>query len=123
MIPLLEVPSIPIFRNEKHFQAEVEKEANKLRILTNHNSDSRKMVIDKNGKERWVGDTSASGAPDLVLVGKRTIFRELKMKGGKLSARQKYWGERLLASGQDWDVWYANNWNSIMDELHSIALV
>ena len=122
MMPLLETLEIPTFKNEKHFQARVELEANKLGILTNHNSDSRKMVIDKNGKEKWVGDVSASGAPDLTLVGTKTIFRELKMPKGKLSARQKYWGDRLLASGQDWAVWYANHWNSLMDELYAIAL-
>lgn len=47
------------------------------------------------------------GFPDLVLVSRdgRVLFRELKKIGGTLSKYQIEWRDRLLAGGNDWDLW------------------
>lgn len=48
------------------------------------------------------------GFPDLLLVGAAGIaFRELKSNrlGARLRSEQTAWRYRLVAAGQDWDVW------------------
>jgi hypothetical protein len=48
------------------------------------------------------------GFPDLILCGRdRVAFRELKREGPWHSLRpaQTAWKYRLLAAGQDWDIW------------------
>lgn len=65
----------------------------------------------------------ARGWPDSVIIGCRTIFRELKTDGGNLTREQITVGYRLKASGQDWNVWRPNDWASgrIIRELESLA--
>lgn len=117
---LFEIEQQIKFRNEGHFQAHIESECNKLALLTAHFI-SEKVVTSIDGTQKRTGYTRSSGFPDLVIIGKRTIFRELKMPNGRLSERQKFFGERLLASGQDWAVWYANQLSSIMAELKALS--
>jgi hypothetical protein len=46
------------------------------------------------------------GFPDLFLCGThRAAFRELKKQDGRSSPEQTTWKYRLLAAGQDYDVW------------------
>lgn len=46
------------------------------------------------------------GWPDLVIIGRRVLFRELKSATGVLSSEQTLVGWRLKAAGQDWAVWW-----------------
>lgn len=59
------------------------------------------------------------GFPDLVLAraGSPVLFRELKVKGGRLTAEQRAWGDLLLAAGADWAVWTPDDWGGIAEQL------
>ena len=118
---LFEIEKPVKFKNEAHFQSYIESECNKRGILTAHFL-SEKVITSTDGGKKRVGYTRSSGFPDLVIIGKRTIFRELKMPYGRVSDRQQFFGERLLDSGQDWDVWYANKLAGIIAELDALAL-
>jgi len=48
---------------------------------------------------------SQPGWPDLVLVGRHVLYRELKSATGRLTSAQTEWGLRLGDAGQDWSVW------------------
>lgn len=48
---------------------------------------------------------AAKGFPDLLLVGPRMLYRELKRELGRLSEEQETWREAILAAGGDWAVW------------------
>lgn len=48
---------------------------------------------------------SVPGWPDLVLVGSRIIFRELKSATGTLRPEQRDWRDVLQAAGEDWAIW------------------
>jgi hypothetical protein len=63
------------------------------------------------------------GYPDLVIVGKRILFREVKSSTGTLSPRQTAWGWALRAAGGDCDVWDPDDWRTgkIETELLAIA--
>jgi hypothetical protein len=58
---------------------------------------------------KWFHDRDSrrnpEGFPDLVITGRRTIYRELKTERGRLSAAQKEWIAALEAAGDDVDVW------------------
>ena len=45
------------------------------------------------------------GWPDLVIIGARVIYRELKSKAGQLSAAQQRVAGRLARAGADFAVW------------------
>jgi hypothetical protein len=45
------------------------------------------------------------GWPDLVIVGTRVLYRELKSEAGSLSPDQRRVGSRLAAAGADWAMW------------------
>lgn len=61
---------------------------------------------------------SGEGFPDLVMVkGERIIFRELKRQSGHLTPAQDVWAQRLIAAGQDWDVWRPSDWYAIESTL------
>lgn len=75
---------------ETPFQRQIIQVAKGLGLLCYHTYDSRR---------------SEPGFPDLVIVGSRTIFRELKTMTGRVTKEQKLWLERLNASGQDAKVW------------------
>ena len=65
---------------------------------------------------------SRKGFPDLVLVGSRVLYRELKTQVGKLTAEQERWGARLRRAGASWDVWRPDDLQSgrILRELREI---
>lgn len=48
---------------------------------------------------------SEPGFPDLVIVGTRVLWRELKTQRGKVSAAQRQWIRALTDAGQDAAVW------------------
>lgn len=48
---------------------------------------------------------STSGWPDLVLVARKVLFRELKTDTGGLSPEQRRVGYKLTAAGCDFEVW------------------
>lgn len=64
---------------------------------------------------------SEPGFPDLVLVGTRVMFRELKTRNGKLTLEQRAWIRALQAAAQDAGVWRPQDWpDGICNELLDI---
>lgn len=63
------------------------------------------------------------GFPDLVIVGRHVLWRELKMPYKRLTAAQVIWKYRLLAAGADWGIWYPDDLESgtIDEQLLKIA--
>jgi hypothetical protein len=58
------------------------------------------------------------GFPDLVLVRDRVLFRELKVKRGKLSPEQMEWRDGInVAVEGDYSVWTPDDWDRIEEEL------
>ena len=55
---------------------------------------------------------SDSGFPDLVIVGRAVLWRELKSDRGRLSLDQHRWREHLTAAGADWGIWRPADWMS-----------
>ena len=65
---------------------------------------------------------SEPGFPDLVLVGHRVVFRELKSHRGRLSAEQKAWYKALHGGGADVAVWRPGDWPELIcGELRAIG--
>jgi hypothetical protein len=93
---------------EEQLLASVIELAGWLKLLSYHTRDSRR---------------SAPGFPDLVLVGSRVLFRELKSSKGKVTEDQYRWIEALDAAGEDVDVWRPFDWDSgrVKTELESIG--
>ena len=50
------------------------------------------------------------GFPDLVIVGRRLLFRELKSQTGRISPAQAEWLAELRQAGQDANVWRPEHW-------------
>ena len=92
--------------NEDQFQQRIIDLCKYRHLLVFHDKDSRK-------NER--------GFPDLVIVGNRTIFRELKTDAGALRPDQKVWLERLHASGEDARIWRPKHWMVITQEISELA--
>lgn len=65
---------------------------------------------------------SKAGWPDLVIAGRRLLFRELKRENGKVTRAQHDWGITLGIAGQDWDTWRPSDLASgrIQKELEAI---
>ncbi len=56
---------------------------------------------------------SESGFPDSVFVGRRVLFRELKLtRRSRVSSAQRQWLARLGNAGADAGIWYAEDWHS-----------
>lgn len=55
---------------------------------------------------------SDKGWPDLVVIGKRVLFREIKSATDVLSHDQKIVGWKLRAAKEDWAVWWPKDWTS-----------
>ena len=53
---------------------------------------------------------STPGWPDLVILGKRTLFRELKRQDQKPTPDQRKVGILLALGGCDWKVWKPCDW-------------
>jgi hypothetical protein len=94
--------------SEVMFQADVLELAAWLGLLVYHTHDSRR---------------SAAGFPDLVIVGSRVLFRELKTATGRIRPDQERWLLRLREAGQDADVWRPADWpDRIHTELRRLAI-
>jgi hypothetical protein len=65
---------------------------------------------------------SKAGWPDLVLVGRGILFRELKREGKDPTPAQAEWGDWLAAGGGNWAVWRPSDLHSglILRELEAI---
>lgn len=65
----------------------------------------------------------AAGWPDLVIIGTRVAYRELKTETGRLTADQVHVGSRLTAAGADYAVWRPRDLHSraIETELRKLA--
>jgi hypothetical protein len=72
----------------------------------------------------WNSRKSPSGFPDLVIVGSRLIYRELKVPPDTLSPAQCAWRDDLVDAGEDWDVWEPCDWpRRIERELRAIRKI
>ena len=92
---------------ERDFQEAVMEACQTMGLLAYHPRDSR-------------GDDE--GFPDTVIVGRRTIYRELKVKGRQPSPDQVLWVEALRAAGQDAAVWTDTQWadGTVLAELENL---
>jgi hypothetical protein len=65
---------------------------------------------------------SAAGFPDLVIVGSRVLFRELKSDSGQMRKDQTVWADGLLEAGADMAVWRPADWRAgrIRQQLEAI---
>ena len=77
----------------------VRKAARVYGVLCYHTHDSRR---------------SEAGFPDLVLVGRRVLFRELKARNGRLSGWQKDWMRQLREADADVAVWRPGDWPELI---------
>ena len=78
------------------------------RLLCYHTQDSRR---------------SEAGFPDLVIVGKRILYRELKSQVGIVAIAQVKWILQLQQAGADAAVWRPEHWPDVIGaELKSIRL-
>lgn len=86
-----------------------------------HTAHFRPAWTEKGWRTPVQGD--GKGFPDLVLVGRRLIYRELKSDRGQLDAHQRAWRDWLLAAGEDWAVWRPADWTAgrIEQELKALA--
>lgn len=75
---------------EEHLLQNVRDRARTLGLLECHHRDSR---------------AASPGFPDLVLVGRRVAFRELKREHGRLTTPQRRWISWLQQAGADAEVW------------------
>lgn len=57
---------------------------------------------------------SEPGFPDLVIVGKRVLFRELKSQTGGLAPLQMMWVNRLVTAGADVAIWRPEDWPGVI---------
>jgi hypothetical protein len=91
---------------ERAFQAHVEQMCRMLGLRFYHTHDSRR---------------SQRGFLDLVIVGRKVLFRELKTTRGRVTPEQQEWLDALTAAGQDAAVWRPDQWDQIQTELEDIA--
>ena len=62
---------------------------------------------------RW----SDAGFPDLVLVGHRVIYAELKREKGKCTESQAGWIRDLRLAGAEVYVWRPSDWDEVVEVL------
>ena len=63
------------------------------------------------GKAVWRNHfRGPKGFPDLMIVGSKVIFAELKSQRGRLSPEQTEWLRRLKKAGADTYVWRPSEW-------------
>lgn len=93
---------------EAELMANVRDLANRIGLRCYHTHDSRR---------------SDAGWPDLAVVGRRLILRELKTESGRLRPEQAAWIEDLQNAGVDTGVWRPSDWRSgrIAKELTEVA--
>jgi len=94
---------------EDELQANIMDACKVLGLLAYHTHDARR---------------SPAGFPDLCIVGRRLIFRELKTQRGKLTPDQSVWLHGLRRAGVDADVWRPEQWcdGSVMRQLQAMRI-
>ena len=93
----------PSWKNEKAFQASVIKAAKQFGWKVYHTT---------------ISYGSAGGFPDLVLIHPPDIiYAELKMPKGRLTEKQKEYGDLLLACNAEYHVWKPEMWDRIITRL------
>ncbi len=91
---------------ERELQQLIREACAVFRLLCYHTHDSRR---------------SEPGFPDLVVVGSRCLFRELKTTRGRLTTAQTTWLTALAAASVDAAVWRPADWpEPILTQLRSI---
>lgn len=82
-----------------------------LSLLVDHTEDSVR------------GRCWLKGRPDLEIIGRRVLKRELKAHGEQPTPEQTRMGYAYKAAGVDWDVWRPDDWASrrIHRELAAIS--
>lgn len=100
-------PVIALAEDEAGFQAAVVELAELLGVQVHHNADSRRA--------------SRAGLPDLILIGRRVLWRELKTEKGRVRPAQRATIAALTAAGQDAGVWRPSDWGRVRVELESIS--
>ena len=93
---------------EAEFQAQVIQLCEMRGFTVGHFADSRKQA-----GGRLVGDTRAKGIPDLVIVGRRCLWAELKAEHGRLSTRQRFWLDGLSGAGVETYLWTPGDFSEI----------
>jgi hypothetical protein len=93
--------------SEQQFQQAVIQLIRVLGLRWYHTADSRR---------------SNKGFPDLLIIGARVLYRELKTAKGRVTVEQHNWGADLKRAGQSWDVWRPEDLQSgrILRELREI---
>lgn len=93
---------------EAELQRMVTELCTELGLLYFHKGDSRR--------------SDGAGFPDLVIVGTRILFRELKTTTGKPSVKQLQWAAHIQCARGDWGLWQPADWDSglILAQLLSI---
>ncbi len=63
------------------------------------------------------------GWPDLVIVGRALLFREVKTQDDDVDQAQWWWGGLLARAAQDWAVWRPGDLASgrVQEQLQQIA--
>lgn len=92
--------------SEADFQQRITDLCDWLHLRWHHETDSRR---------------SRAGFPDLVIVGYRTIWVELKSDKGKLSFDQRGWLDDLRESGQEVYLWRPQDWEGARKVLFDLA--
>lgn len=100
------VPARRTGLTEKQFQAQVTDLCGWLGLRYYHTHDSRR---------------SPEGFPDLVIVGRATVFVELKSEGGRLTRAQRAWIEDLRTSGQKAYIWRPGDWEWVQQILFDLS--
>lgn len=95
--------------NEPELDCEVHRLLHDYGLLAYHVEDSRRV--------------SLKGWPDLVILGRAVLFRELKADTGRTAHAQTQVGRLLQAGGADWAVWRPRDLTSgrIERELEAVA--
>lgn len=102
--------STAVETSEKAFQSAVLELAALQGWKCAHFHDSRRQI--KPGV--FVGDASAAGFPDLVLVrGTRVVFVELKREKGRVTQQQREWLDVLEAALAEVYLWKPKDWDQI----------
>ena len=91
---------------EKQFQDSIMELCELLNIIAFHSGDPRR--------------DSVAGFPDLVLIGKRVIYVELKTEKGRTSKSQDIMHTRLNKSGVEFYLWRPSDWNEIKTVLQGM---
>lgn len=94
----LGITSYAAAATEKAFQQQVTDLCDWYHLRWHHETDSRR---------------SKAGFPDLVIVGKRVIFVELKSERGRVSKAQRGWITDLERAGAEVHVWRPSEWDAI----------